>query len=367
MTEFNIPALQIEHIFSLNSAEHFTETHELYELYYLENVFPIYMNSLDYRIHCFYTDELSHCQNLFALPYMILTSEYAITCTSDYQMGILYQDNDILQTLWNLFHSHQDLCQPIFQTFPIIENDLPSLFQYVANTRNSADVIINIQLGLIFLYLMMNNPGDYIDSTTGAFDKRYFDNWIQEKFTKGIEFHVIAVELFMLKQINKVYGSSTGDLLLVQIARELQNITGSVQVFRTTGNCFLIITDSLTEYEKKRQEIENYFKEPFETDGEKITFPAIICGIINGEKMEKEDVLLAYIEYLISLVKRADETVVIQSDDRILEGFRYEKEVEHFLKTAVDKDLFEVYYQPVFWTKEDRYITLEALSRLKHP
>ena len=110
---------------------------------------------------------------------------------------------------------------------------------------------------------------------------------------------------------------------------------------------------------KKRQEIENYFKEPFETDGEKITFPAIICGIINGEKMEKEDVLLAYIEYLISLVKRADETVVIQSDDRILEGFRYEKEVEHFLKTAVDKDLFEVYYQPVFWTKEDRYITLE--------
>lgn len=58
---------------------------------------------------------------------------------------------------------------------------------------------------------MMNNPGDYIDSTTGAFDKRYFDNWIQEKFTKGIEFHVIAVELFMLKQINQVYGSSTGD------------------------------------------------------------------------------------------------------------------------------------------------------------
>ena len=30
-------------------------------------------------------------------------------------------------------------------------------------------------------------------------------------------------------------------------------------------------------YEKKRQEIENYFKEPFETDGEEITFPAIIC------------------------------------------------------------------------------------------
>ena len=224
-----------------------------------------------------------------------------------------------------------------------------------------------LALGLVFLYLTMNNPGDFIDSTTGVFDKQYFDNWIQEKLEKRSEFHLIAVEAFMLKQINKVYGSSVGDQLLIQIARELQNITGSVQVFRITGNCFLVITDSLTEYERDRQQIEEYFREPFVVNGEKINFPAIICGIINSEKMEQEDVLLGYIEYLAALVKNTDETVVIQSDDRILEGFRYEKEVEHFLKTAVEKDLFEVYYQPVYWMKEDRYITLEALSRLKHP
>ena len=224
-----------------------------------------------------------------------------------------------------------------------------------------------LALGLVFLYLTMNNPGDYIDSTTGVFDKQYFDNWIQEKLDKRTEFHLIAVEAFMLKQINKVYGSSVGDQLLVQIARELQNITGSVQIFRTTGNCFLVITDSLTEYERDRQQIEEYFQEPFVVNGEKINFPAIICGIINSEKMEQEDVLLAYVDYLVALVRHTDETVLIQSDDRILEGFRYEKEVEHFLKTAVEKDLFEVYYQPVYWIKEDRYITLEALSRLKHP
>lgn len=138
-------ALQIDHIFSLNRKAHFTESHELYELYYLRNLFPLYMNSLDYRIHCFYTNEFSPSQNLSALPYMILTSEYAITCSSDYQMGILYQDPDILQALWNLFYSYQDLCQPAFQTFPLVANDLPSLFQFIANTRASADSTITIQ------------------------------------------------------------------------------------------------------------------------------------------------------------------------------------------------------------------------------
>lgn len=57
-------------------------------------------------------------------------------------------------------------------------------------------------------------------------------------------------------------------------------------------------------------------------------------GERNGGKMKHGDVLLSYIDYLASLIKNTDETVVIQSDDRILEGFRYEKEVEQFLKTA---------------------------------
>ncbi len=53
-------SLQIDHIFSLNRTAQFTDAHELYELYYLRNLFPVYMNKLDYHIHCFYTNEISH-------------------------------------------------------------------------------------------------------------------------------------------------------------------------------------------------------------------------------------------------------------------------------------------------------------------
>ena len=186
--------LQIDHIFSLNRTAQFTEAHELYELYYLRNLFPIYMNKLDYRIHCFYTNEISHFKNLSALPYMILTSEYAITCSSDYQMGILYQDSEILQALWNLFRSHQDLCQPVFQTFPIVADDLPSLFQFVANTRASADVSIFIQpeacilpflrrdlLEEIFNY---NIPG--ADAVISMADTLFIDNMQRIKDEKFI-------------------------------------------------------------------------------------------------------------------------------------------------------------------------------------
>ena len=45
----------------------------------------------------------------------------------------------------------------------------------------------------------------------------------------------------------------------------------------------------------------------------------------------------------------------------------YEKEVEGFLEKAIQEDLFEVWYQPVYGLKEGRFVTMEALSRLKHP
>lgn len=66
-----------------------------------------------------------------------------------------------------------------------------------------------------------------------------------------------------------------------------------------------------------------------------------------------------------SLSQNTEETVLIQSDSRLLEGFRYEQEVEHFLRKAVEEDLFEVYYQPVYSIKKQSFITLEALSRLE--
>ena len=97
-----------------------------------------------------------------------------------------------------------------------------------------------LALGLVFLYLTMNNPGDFIDSTTGVFDKQYFDNWIQEKLDKRTEFHLIAVEAFMLKQINKVYGSSVGDQLLVQIARELQGLIAQIGLLQLRRVCRFI-------------------------------------------------------------------------------------------------------------------------------
>ena len=224
-----------------------------------------------------------------------------------------------------------------------------------------------LSVGLWLIYLTMNNPGEYTDSMTGLFDKQYFDKWIGEKLYRKESFHLLAVDARNMKQINRIYGTRVGDQLLIRAAKGFREITDSVQIFRITGNCFLAVLDSLTDYEKARDGIEEFLKKPFFIENEKVSFHAAICGIMNAEKLEKEDSILSYIEYMISLIQNRQDTVLIQSDSKILEGFRYEQEVEHFLQKAVKEDLFEVYYQPVYSTEKNDFVTLEALSRLHHP
>lgn len=120
-------------------------------------------------------------------------------------------------------------------------------------------------------------------------------------------------------------------------------------------------------YEMNKDAIMQLFERPFKVKGERITFSAAICGIINVQEMKEIDLLIDYLEYLVQLKPKSDRTILIQNDQHTKEGFLYEQEVKKYMATAIERDLFEVYYQPLYDLKEKRYRTMEALSRLRHP
>lgn len=105
----------------------------------------------------------------------------------------------------------------------------------------------------------------------------------------------------------------------------------------------------------------------YDIDAHAAPTPVILCGVVNAEKLGTSGLVLDYAEYLESLVSRSGETQVIQNDRKTMDSFHYNKQVEQFLHRAIAEDLFEVYYQPVYSLHQQRYVTLEALSRLRHP
>lgn len=223
-----------------------------------------------------------------------------------------------------------------------------------------------ISVGVTVLFLTIGNPNTYIDHMTGAFDRHYFDKWLGEHWGKKKAIHVISIKLPRLRHVNKIFGNNVGNQILVDAAEVLHGISPYVQVFRISGNNFYLIMHTLSDYELTREKVMELFRSKFTVNGRTIPFPAIVCGIIHAERLKGNN-FVPYVDYMTSLVKNSRETVLIQSDDNMVKGFLFEQEIEIFLNEAVEKDLFDVYYQPIYSLETNRCIALEALSRLWHP
>ena len=225
-----------------------------------------------------------------------------------------------------------------------------------------------VSLGILALFITINNPYANMDSLTGLYNHLYLTRKGNELVTAGRSFHIITVYLYQMKHINKIAGIQGGDFVLRLTARKLGALCGR-KAFHITGKRFLILTSSLKEYEYYLDELKKIFDVNIKlnVENKSITIPAIISGILHAEKLGDSGRILEYAEYLESLSPQNGLTEVIQDDHQTMNGFLYNKRVEQYLHTAIAEDLFELYYQPVYSTQEKRFVTLEALSRLHHP
>lgn len=222
-------------------------------------------------------------------------------------------------------------------------------------------------IGIVIVFWTIYNPQTVADSLTGVFAKGYLNQWVPEQVRRGKQFHVLQISMWKLKQVNKLYGNSAGDQILIQVAEELKTINEENYIFRIHGNQFLLFAMTKDDYRENKKEILQLFKTPFQVGEEIIDFSATICGIMDAQELVDTDMLLAYLEYLILLKPKGDKTTLIENSEETRKGFLYEQRVKKYMSIAIEEDLFEVYYQPLYSIKDGHYASMEALSRLKHP
>lgn len=225
---------------------------------------------------------------------------------------------------------------------------------------------LGICLGLTALYLFINDPSNRIDRLTGAWDKQSLNQWLLEQMNYERRLHLIAVELYQLKSINRLYGDRLGDRVLTEVAKRLRRSASSYLFRLGSGRFFLIVTD-LKEYDRLSQSLLEMFQNKIMVGTETISCPAVLCGIPDAQMLKDPSDLLAYERHLYKSAAPDGKTVFFADNEQSRQSFRYEKEVERYLNIAMEKDLFQLYYQPVWSIESNHYVSLEALSRLHHP
>lgn len=122
--------LPIDHILCLGNSSQSDKAVQDHNLVYLQKILPLYVRALDYNVYYYYDAVESHFSNLNGLSCLILTSSCAITCTSDFQSGILYGKPEIVQMLQKHFDACREKCSPFFSPIHSIEDTCEMILKF---------------------------------------------------------------------------------------------------------------------------------------------------------------------------------------------------------------------------------------------
>ena len=182
---------------------------------------------------------------------------------------------------------------------------------------------------------------------------------------------VYFIDLDRFKVINDSLGHSAGDKVLATVSARIKNaIREADTVARMGGDEFVVLTPDIHGVEDAvhvAQKIRDAVRQPVQIEGHELFVSASMgIAMFPDDGQDSED-----------LVKNAD-TAMYRAKSQGTDLFQlYAPELnahaveqlalESALRRAVETKEFELHYQPIVQTRDNRIVTLETMLRWRHP
>ena len=215
----------------------------------------------------------------------------------------------------------------------------------------------------------------YHDALTGLANRNRFVELIGPciEGTTGdtaARFAVLFLDLDRFKTINDSLGHSVGDRLIVDVGKRLVDVVGTDgSVGRFSGDEFALLLPQVKDAKTAVAYAEKVWDEisaGFELDGRQI-FTSVSIGIALGHSFYKDpDELLRDADIAMYYAKETKKRYVIF--DQIMHARAVSLlELETDLRLGVERDEFELFYQPLVNLDNVNLSGFEALVRWNHP
>ena len=181
---------------------------------------------------------------------------------------------------------------------------------------------------------------------------------------------VLFLDLDNFKVVNDSLGHAVGDRLLAAVARRVEGaLRPSDTVARLGGDEFTVLLEDLGEPDEARrvaERLHHALAEPFDLEGRAV-FTTASVGIAVGGGGTAPESLLRDADTAMYRAKSRGRARCEVFDPAMHTSALARLHLETDLRGAVERDEFELAYQPLVSLRDGRITGFEALARWRHP
>ncbi len=217
---------------------------------------------------------------------------------------------------------------------------------------------------LLIVYLFFQNNLMYIDPLTGVKNRKAFTKDINMHIMNKNQLEVILISMDDFKDVNDNYGHIIGDTILKLISETLVKIAHYCEVYRFSGDEFVVIIVKDSENNIK-EEILQIFEKRITIDNNQLDLSASFSCVNFPEHAATLIEIVQVLEYGIKQSKGQGKGKMIESSASTVESILRKNKIKDFIKKASLEHNFNVQFQPIYALNKDKFTAAEALLRLK--
>ncbi len=214
-------------------------------------------------------------------------------------------------------------------------------------------------VGILILYLALENPEGNLDKTTGLFTPSVLNSYLRQKYSVGENFS--ALLLLFDGPIDQGVGHDSAENIRQDLCRFVESHHSWI-AFRQSENRIFFVFDSPRDAREARSKVNRYMASRW--PNAELTAVKLHWILVPDARMVDSHAALLYLTRYFSH-RHYFQDDLLEIDQRLIDEAQKSLKVEGLLDAAIKNDAIEIFYQPIYSTRERRITSAEALVRIR--